>query len=143
MVRVIGSRWQIETAIAEGKGLVGLADYEVRRWTGWYRHITLALLAHAALGAARATVTMGDDQRGAHSLPCPCGSYDAYSTYWSGRAHGAPAGSRGPVGGGHTKHGHVAAIERGVRRPARRIRSTRYAASPCAALHRSPRPGGG
>jgi SRSO17 transposase len=32
---------------------VGLADYEVRSWTGWHRHITLALLAHAVLAVAR------------------------------------------------------------------------------------------
>jgi SRSO17 transposase len=28
---------------------VGLADYEVRTWPAWYRHVTLALLAHSAL----------------------------------------------------------------------------------------------
>ena len=38
------------------KGLVGLDEYEVRKWAAWYRHITLALLAHAALGVTRARV---------------------------------------------------------------------------------------
>ena len=33
----------------EAKGQVGLDQYEVRRWDGWYRHITLAMLAHAYL----------------------------------------------------------------------------------------------
>ena len=28
-----------------GQGAVGLDQYEVRRWDGWYRHITLAMLA--------------------------------------------------------------------------------------------------
>ena len=28
-------------------------EYEVRRWTGWYRYITLALLVHAFLAVAR------------------------------------------------------------------------------------------
>src|SRR4029453_11905616 len=55
MVRAAGGRWQIETAIAEAKGLAGLDHYEVRRWEGWHRHITLSLLAHAALVVARAT----------------------------------------------------------------------------------------
>jgi SRSO17 transposase len=32
---------------------VGLDHYEVRRWPGWYRHITLALLAHAFLVVTR------------------------------------------------------------------------------------------
>src|SRR5829696_1323326 len=56
MVRVAGRRWCIEVAFEEAKGLVGLDQYEVRRWTAWHRHITLALLAHAALVLARATI---------------------------------------------------------------------------------------
>ena len=32
---------------------MGLDQYEVRRWDGWYRHITLAMLAHAYLAAVR------------------------------------------------------------------------------------------
>ncbi|MFL5256597.1 MAG: hypothetical protein ACJ8AI_27630, partial [Rhodopila sp.] len=30
-----------------------LDQYEVRSWTGWLRHITLAMLAHADLGGVR------------------------------------------------------------------------------------------
>ncbi|HUX86636.1 MAG TPA: IS701 family transposase, partial [Chloroflexota bacterium] len=48
-VGVAGRRWTIEESIEAAKGEVGLDQYEVRRWTGWYRHITLALLAHAYL----------------------------------------------------------------------------------------------
>ena len=55
VVRVAGRRWTIEIAFEEAKGEVGLDEYEVRSWTGWYRHITLALLAHAFLAAIRAT----------------------------------------------------------------------------------------
>jgi SRSO17 transposase len=54
IVRAAGSRWRIEEAIAEAKGEVGLDHYEVRRWRGWYRHLTLALLAHAYLVVTRA-----------------------------------------------------------------------------------------
>jgi SRSO17 transposase len=53
-VRVAGSRWSIEEGLEEAKGEVGLDHYEVRSWTAWYRHITLALLAHAVLVVARA-----------------------------------------------------------------------------------------
>jgi SRSO17 transposase len=53
MVQVAGRRWCIEVAFEEAKGLVGLDQYEVRGWTAWYRHSTLALLAHAALVLAR------------------------------------------------------------------------------------------
>jgi SRSO17 transposase len=34
----------------------------VRRWDGWHRHVTLALLAHAALVAARATAAAVDEK---------------------------------------------------------------------------------
>jgi SRSO17 transposase len=52
---VAGSRWAIEESIKSAKGEVGLDQYEVRKWAGWYRHITLALLAHAFLAVTRAT----------------------------------------------------------------------------------------
>src|SRR6266568_7819770 len=52
-VRVAGSRWSIEQGLEEAKGEAGLDQYEVRTWTAWYRHITLALLAHAVLVVMR------------------------------------------------------------------------------------------
>jgi SRSO17 transposase len=54
MVRVAGKRWTIEEALEAAKGEVGLDQYEVRRWPSWYRHITLALAAHAFLAVTRA-----------------------------------------------------------------------------------------
>jgi SRSO17 transposase len=54
LVRIAGQRWRIEAGLEEAKGEVGLDHYEVRTWTGWYRHITLALLAHAILVVRRA-----------------------------------------------------------------------------------------
>jgi SRSO17 transposase len=60
LVRVAGTRWAIESCIEEAKGEVGLDQYEVRKWDGWYRHITLALFAHAMLTVIRArTVEKG------------------------------------------------------------------------------------
>jgi len=53
LARVAGSRWKIEEAFEEAKGEVGLDHYEVRSWPGWYRHITLAMFAHAFLAAIR------------------------------------------------------------------------------------------
>ena len=49
LVHVAGQRWQIEQAFQTAKGECGLDHYEVRSWHGWYRHITLAMLAHAVL----------------------------------------------------------------------------------------------
>ena len=64
LVRVAGTRWAIEAGFEEAKGEVGLDDYEVRRWEGWYRHVTLCLLAHAVLAVARATAA----KRGAPTI---------------------------------------------------------------------------
>jgi len=54
LARVAGTRWAIEESFETAKGEVGLDQYEVRRWDSWYRHITLALLAHAFLTVTRA-----------------------------------------------------------------------------------------
>ena len=48
-----GARWSIEGGFESAKQEAGLADYEVRSWTGWYRHVTLSLLAQAVLAAVR------------------------------------------------------------------------------------------
>lgn len=53
MAQAIGTRWTVEQCFEEGKGEVGLDHYEVRSWQGWYRHITLCMLAHAFLVVLR------------------------------------------------------------------------------------------
>jgi SRSO17 transposase len=53
LVQVAGQRWTIEESFEITKDEVGLDEYEVRRWTGWYRHITLAMLAQAYLAITR------------------------------------------------------------------------------------------
>jgi SRSO17 transposase len=65
LVRVAGTRWTIESCIEEAKGEVGLDQYEVRKWDGWYRHITLALFAHAMLTVIRARAV----EKGGASAP--------------------------------------------------------------------------
>jgi len=52
VVRAAGTRWTIEEVFKLAKGQVGLDQYEVRSWQGWHRHITLSLLALAALVTA-------------------------------------------------------------------------------------------
>lgn len=54
VVRAAGSRWQVEEAIELAKQQVGLDEYEVRHWQGWYRHITLAMFALAFLTIVKA-----------------------------------------------------------------------------------------
>jgi SRSO17 transposase len=64
LVQVAGTRWAVEESLQTAKGEVGLDQYEVRKWTGWYRHITLALLAHAFLTVTRAQAVGNDGQKG-------------------------------------------------------------------------------
>jgi SRSO17 transposase len=54
LVRVAGARWAIEECFQAAKGNTGLDQYEVRSYPGWYRHITLAMLAHAFLAVLAA-----------------------------------------------------------------------------------------
>jgi SRSO17 transposase len=65
LVRVAGTRWTIEACFEAAKGEVGLDQYEVRSWTGWHRHITLAMLAHAYLAVLRCTA--GGEKRRSRS----------------------------------------------------------------------------
>jgi SRSO17 transposase len=57
LVRVAGIRWCIEECFQAAKGQVGLDHYQVRHWTSWHRHITLAMLALAFLAALAAAAT--------------------------------------------------------------------------------------
>jgi SRSO17 transposase len=63
LVRVAGTKWAVEEGFEQAKGEVGLDHYEVRRWPGWYRHITLAL-AHAFLAVIRAQATHPERTKG-------------------------------------------------------------------------------
>jgi SRSO17 transposase len=54
LVRVAGMRWTVEASLPTAKGEVGLDHYEIRSWTGWYRHITLVMWAQAFLAVVRA-----------------------------------------------------------------------------------------
>jgi SRSO17 transposase len=62
LVRVAGMRWAIEESLEDAKGAVGLDEYEVRKWGAWYRHITLALLAHAYLAVIRTHAHAADQE---------------------------------------------------------------------------------
>ena len=59
LIAVAGGRWRIEECFQAAKNQAGLASYQVRDYTAWYRHITLAMLAHAYLSATRATAEKG------------------------------------------------------------------------------------
>ncbi|GCD39704.1 transposase [Streptomyces chrestomyceticus JCM 4735] len=50
LVRVAGIRWSVEECFQAAQG-AGLDHYQVRNWTSWHRHVTLAMLALAFLTA--------------------------------------------------------------------------------------------
>ena len=56
LIRVAGARWAVEECFQSAKNETGLDHCQVRRYDAWYRHATLAVLAHAylAVTAARA-----------------------------------------------------------------------------------------
>jgi hypothetical protein len=54
LVRVAGRRWTIEESFQAAKGLAGLDEHQVRRWTSWRRWVLLAMLAHALLAVIAA-----------------------------------------------------------------------------------------
>ncbi|MDP2753888.1 MAG: IS701 family transposase [Nitrospirota bacterium] len=63
VAQVAGTRWTIEQGFEAAKQEVGLDEYEVRKYDGWYRYITLALFAHAFLTVVRAQATPGKKGR--------------------------------------------------------------------------------
>ena len=63
LVAVASLRHEIEQVFEEAKGQLGLADYEVRTWHGWQRHMTLCFLAHTWL------MTFSHTQREKNTTP--------------------------------------------------------------------------
>jgi hypothetical protein len=76
MAWAVGSRWGIEEEFENAKDL-GLDQYEVRSWVGWFRHVTLVLLVLAVVTVLCAkergcsTVSSGEisDQGTASPIP--------------------------------------------------------------------------
>lgn len=82
LVEVAGSRWAIEACFEQATGEVGLDQYEVRSWHGWYRHITLACLAHAFLTVMRASADHAQAQKGGPPFQlAPTGSLATFKAH--------------------------------------------------------------
>jgi SRSO17 transposase len=64
LIAVAGRRWTIEESLEAAKGEVGLDQYEVRHYHGWYRHLTLAMLALAYLAVVRSRLPGAAGKRG-------------------------------------------------------------------------------
>ena len=46
MALVTGTRYRVEEFFEEGKGYLGMAQYEARAWSSWHHHMSLVALAH-------------------------------------------------------------------------------------------------
>jgi SRSO17 transposase len=75
LVGVAGMRWSVEEQFQAAKGQAGLDHYQVRTWTGWHRHVTLAMLAVAFLMASTTA-----------AAPAPAPAADP----WHHARHGGP-----------------------------------------------------
>jgi len=53
LARVAATRYTIEQCLLEAKDDVGMDQYEVRSWPGWYRFITLCMMAVAWVASVR------------------------------------------------------------------------------------------
>src|SRR4051794_13486 len=108
LVRVAGTRWTIEACFEAAKGEVGLDEYEVRSWTGWHRHVTLAMLAHAYLAVVRQHAIRGRGPRPRGRLAAPYGS------------RGAPAPLASRLGKAARSRSHPRLVELATPTPAAR-----------------------
>ena len=53
LVKIEGHRWAIEDSFETAKNELGLDHNETRSWHGWYRHVSLVMLAFAMLAVIR------------------------------------------------------------------------------------------
>lgn len=53
MALVTGVRWRVEEFFEDGKGNLGMAQYEARSWTSWHHHMSLVALAHSFVTQTR------------------------------------------------------------------------------------------
>ncbi len=63
LIQIAGSRWAVEECFQTAKQERSADDYQVRRYPGWHRHMTLAMAAHACLTVLRARELDADKQR--------------------------------------------------------------------------------
>jgi SRSO17 transposase len=100
LVRVAGTRWTTESCFEAAKSEVGLDQYEVRTWTAWHRHVTLAMLALAFLTVVRAAAIGGRGHHGPHGRPP--------AAHRPGDPHPARQPGRPPAPRSHRHHRLVA-----------------------------------
>jgi SRSO17 transposase len=69
LLRVCGRRWPIACCLEEGKGELGMDQYELRFWRGWHHHLTVVILAHHFLVRQRLMARSGPTPTPAAAAP--------------------------------------------------------------------------
>jgi hypothetical protein len=59
LVRAAGARWAVEECFQAAKNEAALDHYQVLKHTAWYRHVTLAMCAHAWLAVTASRTVDG------------------------------------------------------------------------------------
>ncbi len=74
LAQLSGWRWPIETTLEEGKGEVGMDQYETRTWQGWHHQMAQSFLAHFFLVHLQLQFKKrpGVDHRPSAQLDCQC-----------------------------------------------------------------------
>ncbi|MFJ9107346.1 hypothetical protein [Streptomyces sp. NPDC102283] len=104
--QVAGRRWTVEETWQSGKGLAGLEEHQVRRWTSWHRWVTLTMLAHAFLAVVRAGDTSAIPARTSGYRSPATKSSTCSTRSSSGSCTTQPTGSSGPIGDAATRPDH-------------------------------------
>lgn len=76
IVMVAGERWSVEECFEAAKGETGLDQYEVRSYRGWYRHITLSMVAFTILLMAKIALAEMDQN---NAQPAPSSQQSSVS----------------------------------------------------------------
>lgn len=84
--RAAKAEHRIEECIQRAKGEAGLADYEVRNWTGWHHHQTLSLLASWFLNVE----TRRAEKKDAGNYSQPIATWNRFHTSQRTRMRYAP-----------------------------------------------------
>ncbi len=123
LVRVSGMRWPVESSFEEGKGELGMDEYELRFWAGWHHHMTLVILAHHFLVRLKQRLSLSQDlregaQEAGGQAPGSSSPGSSDRARWAERPWAARTGTTGkrrgqaePGRGAHATSGSPAAAD--------------------------------
>ncbi|MCW8309443.1 IS701 family transposase, partial [Acidiphilium sp. PA] len=91
LITVEGHRWAIEDSFEAAKNELGLDHNETRSWHGWYRHVSLVMLAYAMMAAVRLQANQSPPKK---TMRHPARHHPDLSVGQSKKSGGSHTGSR-------------------------------------------------